>query len=443
VVAAHPDPHVDALWRSARVGFVLRFTTEDYLWFPDIAPVHAAVREQWGCACIVLRALDVRVARPERLVEIVFLVQLLDAAPCDGQWLPAADIDLASLPAGDQSAVAAALPDVTATPPPGLRAWMQRGWFEEAVAWGDAALREHGIARTAPPEQLRTWGLSTVLRLDTTAGSIFFKSAAHGGALLFANEAALVVALAEHLPQHLPRPLAADAARVWLLLPDVGTFLYEVQDLAVWEQVVRLHARHQRSFIGREDDLLGMGCIDRRLSLLSVHLQEMLDDGALLNFLEDDQQAKFRAAAPQVAALVDELDALGIPPTLVHGDLHSGNVAVRDGVPVFFDWTDACLGHPFLDLVTLRDNGALEPIPGREERVVAVWREAWQGVVPDDALDRVLALIGPVGALHQAISYARMLPELDDASRNAMGAGGASWLRKLLDELSDLRHSTY
>jgi hypothetical protein len=225
LVAAHPDPHTPAIWWHARDGCTLHFTTAGQLWFPDIEPVRQQVREQWGCECIVLRAAEVRVARPERLVEMTFLVQLLDASPADGHWVPAAQIDLAALPAANQLGVAAALPDVTAAPPSDLRPWMQRGWFEEVVASADVALRGHGIARTAPPEQLRTWGLSTIIRLDTTAGAVFCKAAAHGGALLFANEAALVVALADHIPQHLPRPLAADPACVRLLLPDVGTFL--------------------------------------------------------------------------------------------------------------------------------------------------------------------------------------------------------------------------
>jgi hypothetical protein len=220
-------------------------------------------------------------------------------------------------------------------------------------------------------------------------------------------------------------------------------FSHEIDDLAVWEHVVRLHVRHQRTFIGREDELLGMGCLDRRPARLSAHLGELLDDGTQLAFLEPDQQAEFRSAAPGIAALVRELETLGFPPTLVHGDLHSGNVAVRDGVPVFFDWTDACLGHPFLPLTTMRDNGDLERIPGGRERLTAVWRDAWRGIVPDDALDRALALSAPVGALHQAVSYAHMVPELDAASRAAMGAGGAYWLRQVLARYAELRDSLY
>jgi Ser/Thr protein kinase RdoA (MazF antagonist) len=37
--------------------------------------------------------------------------------------------------------------------------------------------------------------------------------------------------------------------------------------------------------------------------------------------------------------------------TLQHDDLHDGNVFVRDGRYLFFDWGDSCVSHPFNSLV--------------------------------------------------------------------------------------------
>jgi Ser/Thr protein kinase RdoA (MazF antagonist) len=45
---------------------------------------------------------------------------------------------------------------------------------------------------------------------------------------------------------------------------------------------------------------------------------------------------------------------VGIPETIQHDDLHDGQVFVRDGRYLFFDWGDASVSHPFLSLsVTL------------------------------------------------------------------------------------------
>ena len=45
-----------------------------------------------------------------------------------------------------------------------------------------------------------------------------------------------------------------------------------------------------------------------------------------------------------------ELENLGIPDTLGHSDLNSGNVLLDDGSPVFIDWMQGHIGPPFLTL---------------------------------------------------------------------------------------------
>jgi aminoglycoside phosphotransferase (APT) family kinase protein len=46
-----------------------------------------------------------------------------------------------------------------------------------------------------------------------------------------------------------------------------------------------------------------------------------------------------------------QLAGCGIPETLQHDDLHDGNVFVRDGRYLLFDWGDSCVSHPFHTLV--------------------------------------------------------------------------------------------
>jgi Ser/Thr protein kinase RdoA (MazF antagonist) len=41
---------------------------------------------------------------------------------------------------------------------------------------------------------------------------------------------------------------------------------------------------------------------------------------------------------PDVAGWADRLDEYGIAPSLNHDDFHDGNVFLRDGQYVFFDW---------------------------------------------------------------------------------------------------------
>ena len=53
----------------------------------------------------------------------------------------------------------------------------------------------------------------------------------------------------------------------------------------------------------------------------------------------------------------------GRPDALRHGDTHLGNIAVRNGVALFFDWSDACIALPFLDLAPLLKAAGLDNNP--------------------------------------------------------------------------------
>ena len=55
-------------------------------------------------------------------------------------------------------------------------AWYTLGWWDEAVSWIDQSLAEKGITREGPPEQVRSWTLSSVIRAPTTSGGVYFKA---------------------------------------------------------------------------------------------------------------------------------------------------------------------------------------------------------------------------------------------------------------------------
>lgn len=66
-----------------------------------------------------------------------------------------------------------------------------------------------------------------------------------------------------------------------------------------------------------------------------------------------------RALAPLLPSgvgdqLVSLVDVIPESPTLLHGDLHPGNVVVRRGVPTPIDMELAGFGHPILDLAITR-----------------------------------------------------------------------------------------
>ncbi|WP_344931463.1 phosphotransferase [Actinoplanes nipponensis] len=115
-----------------------------------------------------------------------------------------------------------------------------------------------------------------------------------------------------------------------------------------------------------------------------------------------------------LAALVDELparfaaiEACGLPATLVHGDLHPGNVRADGDSRVIVDWGDATVGHPAYDI--LRLTGELdEPGP-----VLREWARRWRTDRPGAEPERAVALIRPVAELRAAAAYADFLDRIE------------------------------
>ncbi|MGH2558808.1 MAG: hypothetical protein ACRDJH_07070 [Thermomicrobiales bacterium] len=245
VVIAHPREPL--IWFHRGINPAPRLDLDGYVWFPDVSPVLTQMRSRWRIDAIVIRCLDFRYDKDEQQIWLTFLVQpRTDEMPEDGRWLPITGVE-PSDEAEDHTwpLVATVLRDPTGPASRTRRPWAERGWYEEAVAWVEDAPRAGGLELTAPPEQLRTWGLSTVIRFGTSTGDAYFKAAVftgpgsaeddRGPSFLFANEAALLSGLTARFPDHLPVPIAVDPERVWMLLLDAGSFLADCRDIDVWE----------------------------------------------------------------------------------------------------------------------------------------------------------------------------------------------------------------
>ena len=210
--------------------------------------------------------------------------------------------------------------------------------------------------------------------------------------------------LAGRFPGYVPAPLAVEPERGWFLLPEFDDLLGWDPPLEVHEELFRRYAGLQRRSAGLTAELLADGCLDRRLDVLEAQVDPLLDDPDAVARLMPDEVAELRRLAPALKDACRRLAACGIPDTLVHGDLHPGNVARLDGELAYFDWTDACIAHPFFDLHSLQwqkdesDPGsAARRIPrrvggGRVTRAPARGRSAGRGrdaaaprrLLPDD-----------------------------------------------------------
>src|SRR5436190_1162667 len=100
--------------------------------------------------------------------------------------------------------------------------WTQPEWLAEATAW----IRER-VDPIGELDQFHVRSWSTVLRVPTADGDLFFKAVAPAHRF----EAGLTARLAELQPGRVTEVLAVDAERGWFLMRDAGTRLRELVDL--------------------------------------------------------------------------------------------------------------------------------------------------------------------------------------------------------------------
>jgi hypothetical protein len=287
--------------------------------------------------------------------------------------------------------------------------WTDPAWLEESRAWIDAELARHGLSVAGTVEQphVRPW--STVLRIPTPAGDVWFKACMPA----VAYEVGVLQVLVARRPECLARLLAADAGRGWMLQADGGTRLRELlgehPGFSRWEAVLPLYADLQLAVAADRDELLAAGAPDRRLAGLPALYEDLL---ARQRTLSADELTRLRELTPTVAQLCDELGAYGLPETIQHDDLHDGNVFVSDGAYVFFDWGDSCVTHPFFTLhVTMRvlaHNLGVEDEAPELERYRDAYLEPWTTLRPRADLLRALEPADLLAGIARALAWQRV-----------------------------------
>ncbi len=338
-------------------------------------------------------------------------------------WLDLDDETIAQLePQTCRAAVAAWVRERTDGWSPLRPPWSLPGWFGRACTWTLEQMVEVGRPAIGAPRQHLLWGPSVVLSAPSAAGHVFFKCSAD----LFRHEAVVTRALAERMPGRVPEVIAVDAAQGWLLMRDFGAAELGEQDQSLWQEGLVAHAGIQQSWLGRTDELIALGLPVRSLTDLALRVEAMSDDAVLMDRMPADLRARWLAATPTLAKSCRRLHEIGPGPSLVHGDLHPWNVALGPGVTCVFDWTDAAVSHPFVDLATYVSRTEDSAV---RRRLVDAYVGAWSGLYPYEALREAADLALVVGALYQIETYRTLLPTLmRNGADDGLATGDLGWI---------------
>jgi len=256
--------------------------------------------------------------------------------------------------------------------------WTRPGFFAGADRWIRQAADRRSLA-VRGYEQVRSWEFSSVLEVRLSSGAAAYFKALPGR--YAAIEIGALQALSEVAPASIPPLLAVDVAEGRALLGGCqGTKLEQSRDRAAWIDAARAWARLQQAFArsGRNAGLPEHppGAVAGDLEAL-VECSELHRAG-LPGGLTAEELELLRASVPALREACSALAADGLPPMLDHGDLWASNVFVGAGPPVFIDWSDAELTHPFISVHPLIEGGLIEDaFPDDFAQVRAAMREAY------------------------------------------------------------------
>ena len=311
-------------------------------------------------------------------------------------------------------------------------AWARPGWRARAEAWIGQALTTLGLGLSGPITTRKLWSISCVLRAPTAAGDFYFKAVPP----LFGREPAVTDLLARRHPGRVPEVVALDVGQGWMLMRGFsGSALHEDGDLAVWQRAARAYAEMQIRSMGDLEALRSLGTLDRSPLRLARLVDDLLADEALMRIdlprgLTRSEQAELRALGPRLKAACGEWDAAGVPLTLEHGDFHAGNMVVRGDQFLIYDWTDACIGHPFVGLTALMENAKR----AWRDAITQAYLEPWRAIISPGQIESALRLSRVLGPLHMALSYYDIQHAAEPLMQWQLDGGGPFFLKQLLQE---------
>jgi hypothetical protein len=303
--------------------------------------------------------------------------------------------------------------------------WSRPGWFRRASAWMEQQLAEVGLPVNGAPQLHQLGELSVVLRATTGGADAFMKASVHA----FRHEAVLTQALARHMPEVVPEVLAVEPAYGWLLMRDMGAQELGHQDASRWGAGLESLAAVQQSWLGQATELARLGVPVRSLPALAAEVHAWAEDDDAMAELGPEHRDQWTASAPALVEACRRLHEIGPGPTLVHGDFHPWNVVLGSAGVRIFDWTDAAISHPFVDLATYLPRTTDLSV---RRHLLETYLEAWKDQLPADLLQEAGRLAIVVGSLYQVQTYRLLQPTLQGGM---FDGSDVRWMKRSIERL--------
>jgi hypothetical protein len=320
---------------------------------------------------------------------------------------------------------------------PALRPpWAKPGWQREAAEWMTAELTRAGWTPTGPTEIGRSWALSYVMRIPAVRGDsdqseyIYFKTSLD--LPLFVNEAVVTDGLAALYPDHAPLPVAVNAEKNWMMLSDFGELVGHNAPLEDRLKIIEQYGALQVKSAEQVEELLALGCIDRRLDWMVGEIEPFLTHPEIGKAITAEEAAQLLSMIAPLQKMCRKLNDYGVPDALIHGDLHGSNVARNHSTSdklLFFDWTDSAISHPFFDMLVIYT----EKDTAKRQTMRDAYLQCWQKYESQERLLELWRMAEALAAVYHGISYLYIFLGVEEWGKIDFYGAMPYWLRKILN----------
>ena len=318
--------------------------------------LRAELLRKWGIGAVILEFLSISEGSTPCVVAELLKTDTrihFSAASVD-------DISNADLPGPERTKVQRVLGDEVINP------FSRVGWIGEAVAWVESKTGRRLCGKDGI-DQHNAGGAFTLLHLLMEDGAGYWLKATGAPN---SHERQITELLSRLCPQCLPRIVAEKPEwNAWLMTgggSGLTSLPSDPDDLVqLLGQTVQSLAELQMGTVGRESLLFGAGAFDQRLDVIQRNAD------ALFAYIAEAMSLQISTKAPRIGAgrlkelreilhkACDHAECMGIPPTILHGDMNLGNLVFTEGSCQFIDWSEGYVGHP---LVTLQHLLLLDPV---------------------------------------------------------------------------------
>jgi len=309
---------------------------------------------------------------------------------------------------------------------------------DHALIWVNHVLAEKGLASVEQIVPIHSMAWSVVGKVVHEEGVWYFKAVSQQ--LEYELDASEV--LSRFFPEQTATFIAANTDQRFMLVDDLGQVLYDTPKIdcfGLWRTALADYSTIQleTSRLGRE---IFPSLPDRRLELIPSEAMPIIErcvdltprDGERAILHEDVEW--IRQYFSQWEKVMADINSLPIPNAVHHGDLHGGNIAMRDR-PVVFDWGDSSWSHPFVTFFVsvdacqshlgFKDGASLAEL---QEAYLSPWLEFGTMSQLNVVIDRV----NKVSPLVMLLSWAYAIGNKADERVNEWEGGLCTWVNEFL-----------